>query len=138
MEINRADMKLLTECGYSGILRNIDADLTPIFEALDIWMPDQSAGPIGLALQAMVDGDFRKADDILSALLSTRRKGRNEARAILAMCKALQKDTGSAEQLASDLRGTGGSAEAFATLMVRNEAHGMQGPDQATAKAAAG
>ena len=138
MELNRADMKLLTECGYSGILRNIDTTLTPIFEALDTWMPEQSAGPIGLALEAMVDGDFRKADEILTALLSTRRKGRNEARAILAMCKALQKDTNSAEQLAADLKGTGGSAEAFATLMVRNEAHGTQDPDQIPATATAG
>ncbi|MEM8693414.1 MAG: hypothetical protein AAGG57_16205 [Pseudomonadota bacterium] len=138
MEINRADMKLLTECGYSGILRNIDVTLTPIFEALEAWMPDQSAGPIGLALEAMVDGDYRSADDILTGLLTTKRNGRDEARAILAMCKALQKDTNSAEELASELEGQGGSAETFASLLVGKETDGMQAPDQMPAKMTAG
>jgi thioredoxin-like negative regulator of GroEL len=138
MEINRADMKLLTEAGYSGILRNINVDLTPIFEALDAWMPDQSAGPIGLALQAMVAGDYAEADRLLTGIIKSKRQGRNEARAILAMCKALQKDTHAAEQLASDLEGQGGSAEAFVSLLVGKEAHEMQAPDQMPVKMAAG
>ena len=82
MEINRADMKLLTEAGYSGILRNISTDLTPIFEALETWMPDHAAGTIGLALQALVRGEFAHADEMLSAVVSSRKEGRAEARAI--------------------------------------------------------
>ena len=121
MELNRADMKLLTECGYSGLLRNIDVDVRPIFEALATWMPDQSAGPIGLALMAMVAGDFAGADEILTDLARSDRSGRDEAKAILAMCKALQKDEQAAEALAADLQGQGGSAEAFATLLVSRD-----------------
>lgn len=138
MELNRADMKLLTECGYSGILRNIDVNLTPIFEALDKWMPDQSAGPIGLALEAMVAGNYAEADQILTGVLGSKRQGRNEARAILAMCKALQHDAGAAEELASQLEGQGGSAEAFASLLVSKEQSEMQAPDQMPAKMTAG
>ena len=118
MELNRGDMRLLTECGYSALLRDLDVDVTPIFEALDVWMPSQAAGPIGLALQAMVRGEFAEADDTLTALTRSRREGRREAQAILAMCKALRKDAGAAEELAVALEGQGGSAEAFARLMV--------------------
>jgi thioredoxin-like negative regulator of GroEL len=138
MQINRADMKLLTECGYSGLLRNIDATLTPIFEALDTWMPDQAAGPIGLALEAMVAGDFRDADEKLSAIVDSDRIGRDEARAMLAMCKQLQKDTIAAESLASDLEGQGGSAEAFASLLTGKEQPQTQPHDQGAVKMAAG
>ena len=118
MEINRADMKLLTEAGYSGILRNISTDLTPIFEALETWLPEHAAGTIGLALQALVRGEFARADEMLTAVVSSRREGRAEARAILALCKALQNDEQAAAELAGELRGQGGSAEAFATLLV--------------------
>jgi thioredoxin-like negative regulator of GroEL len=122
-------MKLLTECAYSGLLRDLDVDVTPIFEALDVWMPDQAAGPIGLALQAMVAGAYREADDILSAVARSRRDGRREAQAMLAMCKLLQKDAGMAEALADDLRGQGGSAEAFAQLMVSRGTEDPEGTD---------
>lgn len=138
MELNRADMKLLTECGYSGLLRNIDVTLTPIFEALETWMPDQSAGPIGLALEDMVAGDYRGADERLTAVIASNLIGRKEAQAMLAMCKQLQKDTDSAEKLASDLEGQGGSAEAFASLLTGKEVEQTQAPDQGAAKTAAG
>ena len=126
MEINRADMKLLTEAGYSGILRNIPTDLTPIFDALEMWLPEHAAGTIGLSLQALVRGDFARADEMLTAVVSSQREGRAEARAILALCKALQNDEAAAEAIASELKGQGGSAEAFATLLV-------DGPREASA-----
>lgn len=122
MQLNRADMKLLTECGYSGVLRNIDVTLTPIFEALDTWMPDQSAGPIGLALEAMVAGDIPRADEILTGLQRSKRQGRAEAKAILALCKALQNDRAAAEGLADDLQGHGGNAEEFTRHLTGREA----------------
>jgi len=138
MQLNRADMKLLTEAGYSGLLRNIDVNVTPIFEALETWMPDQSAGPIGLALEDMVAGDYRGADERLSIIISSDRIGRDEARAMLAMCKQLQKDTIAAETLASDLEGQGGSAESFTSLLTGKEVQETQPPDQGAAKLAAG
>lgn len=90
LDINRSDMKLLTEVGYSGVLRNVDTDLSCIFEALDVWMPDQAAGPIGVSLQRMVSGDFTSAEKILLDVAGSDRKGREEAGAILEMCRTLQ------------------------------------------------
>lgn len=134
MQINRADMKLLVECGYSGVLRNIDTDLAPIFEALETWMPDQGAGTIGRSLQAMVAGDIDGAITLLQGLIESDRNGRDEARAILAMCHALRKDMNAAEDLARDLEGTGGSAEGFAALLVSGAkaSQGDQGPVKET------
>lgn len=131
LEINRADMKLLTECGYSGIMRNIAADVAPIFEALETWMPDQAAGPIGIAMQSMVAGDFEVASERLTALIASDANGKAEARAILAMCKALQKDMPEAERLAGELKGQGGSAEVFATVLTSgSEASETRDDDQ--------
>lgn len=137
MEVNRADMKLLVECGYSGVLRNIDVDLLPIFEALEAWMPGQGAGTIGRALLAMVEGRTDDAAAMLEALVASEREGRNEARAILAMCRALQKDTVAAERIAQDLLGCGGPAEGFATLLVNGAAESSRG-DQGPAKVTTG
>ncbi len=139
MELNRADMKLLTEAGYSAILRNIDTDVTPIFEALVTWMPEQAAGTIGLALQALVAGDFARADAMLVDVIAGKLEGGAEARAILALCRALQNDHASAGELARELEGQGGSAEAFATLLVRgveDTGEEVQGLDGATAGSA--
>lgn len=138
MQLNRADMKLLTEAGYSSLLRNLDVSVTPIFEALETWMPDQSAGSIGLALEDLVAGDYRGADERLSDIIDSDRVGRDEARAMLALCKQLRKDTLAAEELASDLEGQGGSAETFTSLLTGKEVPQTQAPDQGAAKMAAG
>ena len=134
MELNRADMKLLTEAGYSGILRNIDTDVTPIFEALEAWLPEHGAGLIGTALQQMVKGEFLAADAILMKIIETKPQGRSEARAILALCKALQDDMAAAEKLADELKGEGSAAEEFASLLVEGEeAETQERQDPATA-----
>ena len=137
-QINRADMKLLTECGYSGLLRNLNINFTPIFDALETWMPNQGAGTIGHALESMVAGDIQGASDRLEAMIADPdRTGRSEAIAILAMCKALQKDMVAAERLTKELEGTGGHAEQFATLLTRgadeDTAKGDQGPERMVA-----
>ncbi|MFV0386000.1 hypothetical protein [Paracoccus sp. (in: a-proteobacteria)] len=127
MNIDRADMKLLTEAGYSGIMRGIDTDLAPIFLMLNEWMPGYAAGDIGLALQEMVAGDFAAADERLYNVLKSEREGRDEARAILAMCKALQNQHDEARKLQEQLVGTGGHAEAFTDLLVNGEQESTQG-----------
>lgn len=118
MKIDRADMKLLIETGYSCVLRNIDVDVTAIFEAIDTWMPDYAAGRIGIALQAMVAGRFEEADANLQELIRTKKNGKSEARAMLALCKALKDEWEQAEKLAQELEGDGSSAETFARLLV--------------------
>ncbi len=126
LHLDRADMKLLTEAGYSGLMRGLDTDLTPIFEALDTWMPQYAAGPIGLAMHAMIAGRFDDAEDALKAILQSDREGRDEARAILAMCLVLKDEHLEAEKLADDLEGTGGHAEAFTHVLV----HGVDEDSQ--------
>lgn len=136
LTIDRADMKLLTECGYSAILRNVAADPVPIFDALVTWMPEQGAGSIGHAMHEMVQGRFVEADDILSTLIASDRTGRDEARAILALVRTLRDDAGSAEALAGELEGQGGSAEFFTKLLVSGEVPNSQvyqGPVNAAA-----
>lgn len=118
MDINRADMKLLIETGYSSVLRNLDVDATPIFDAIDTWMPDYAAGRIGTALQHMIAGRFDEADRLLNALVATKTHGRGEARAMLALCKALKNEWEQAGHLAEELEGEGSSAETFTRLLV--------------------
>lgn len=122
LHLDRGDMKLLTEAGYSGLMRGIETKLTPIFHALDVWMPQYAAGPIGFALEAMIEGRFNEADDKLAEIRKSDREGRNEATAILAMCKILQKDRFEAEKLAKDLEGNNSNAGKFAQALV----HGVE------------
>ena len=118
MELNRADMKLLTEAGYSAVMRHIDVDPTPIFEALEAWLPEYGAGMTGLALQAIIRGDFAAAEALLERVVAEKKYGGAEARALLVMCKTIQKDEAAAIEAASQLRGAGGAAEDFARLLV--------------------
>jgi thioredoxin-like negative regulator of GroEL len=120
-ELDRGDMKLLTECGYSGVLRNIKVDISPIFEALSVWMPEQAAGPIGQALRELMNGQFKAADDRLNRAILEASEGKAEARAVLALCKALQKDMTAAGKLAEELAGEGGAAEEFTSLLVKSD-----------------
>lgn len=136
-EIDRGDMRLLTEAGYSAVMRGTDVDAAAIFRAIDVWMPQYAAGPIGLALQQMVAGDLTGADAALARILSSDREGRNEAAAMLAMCKALLHDETGARRLAEQLEGTGGHAEAFADLLVNGVDETTQGADGLALEAAA-
>ncbi len=123
MKIDYADMKLLIETGYSGVLRNVDTDVTPIFEALDIWLPDNGAGAVGLAMQKMIAGEYAEAETLLDEIIAHKPEGKSEAKAIKAMCKALQADMIAAEKLHKELEGEGNSAEALAELIVDENAH---------------
>jgi len=123
MKIDYADMKLMIEAGYSGVLRNVETDVTPIFEALDIWLPDNGAGAVGLAMQKMVAGDYFGAEVLLDEIIANKPEGKSEAKAIKAMCKALQADMVAAEKLHKELEGEGSSAEALAELIVDETAH---------------
>ncbi|SMO45668.1 hypothetical protein [Paracoccus laeviglucosivorans] len=127
MQIDRADMKLLIEAGYSGVMRGISTDLAPIFLAMNEWMPAYAAGEIGLALQEMTSGNFAAADERLTTILASDREGRDEARAILAMCKALQNQHEEARRLQEELQGEGGAAEAFTDLLVNGAPETTQG-----------
>ncbi|WP_156114500.1 HrpB1 family type III secretion system apparatus protein [Paracoccus sanguinis] len=128
MQIDRADMKLLIEAGYSGVMRGIDTDMRPVFEAISTWMPQFGAGRIGLALIEMVAGDFPEADRILTEVIASDLEGKAEAQAVLAMCKVLENQQAEARRLAEELRGEGGHAEAFADLLVNGADETTQGP----------
>lgn len=139
MQINRGDMKLLTECGFSGVFRNVDTDFAPIFEALEAWMPEQGAGAIGQAMLAMTDGRFDDAEVGLNRIISEKRAAASEARAMLAMVHALKKDMAAAEKLADELEDVGGPAGNFARLVVDNSrAEEISQEDQGPVKETAG
>lgn len=136
-EIDRGDMRLLIEAGYSSVMRSTDVDTGSIFRAIDEWMPQYAAGPIGLALQQMVAGDLAGADTTLAQILASDREGRSEAAAILAMCKKLLNDETGARRLAEELEGSGGHAEAFADLLVNGVDETTQGDEGLALEAAA-
>lgn len=138
MQINRGDMKLLTECGFSGVLRDMGTDLTPIFDALETWMPEHGAGAIGLALQMMAQGKYDDAEAQLREVIRKRRGARDEARAMLAMLRTLKNDMAAVEDLASELEGKGGAAENFARLLIDSNRAQVSQEDQGPAKATAG
>lgn len=137
MQIDRADMKLLIEAGYSGVMRGVATDMSPVFAAITEWMPEYAAGPIGTALIRMVSGDLPGADDLLGRIIASDLEGRNEATAILAMCRVLQNQHEDARRLAAGLQGTGGHAEAFADGLVNGEQDLTQGHDGLAAEAGA-
>ena len=137
MQIDRADMKLLIEAGYSGVMRGIDTDMGPVFAAISEWMPQYAAGPIGTALVRMVAGDLRGADELLETIIASNLEGKNEATAILAMCRVLQNQHEDARRLAADLQGTGGHAEAFADGLVNGAEDLTQGHEGLAAEAEA-
>lgn len=128
MQIDRADMKLLIEAGYSGVMRGIDTDMRPVFEAITEWMPQYGAGRIGLALMEMVAGHFAEADRILTEVINSGQEGKAEAQAVLAMCKVLSDQHAEARRLAEDLKGNGGHAEAFTDLLVNGADETTHGP----------
>lgn len=125
-EIDRADMKLLTEAGYSGLMRGIDSPHTQIFDSLNIWMPQYAAGSVGLALHAMINGEYTKAEEQLNNVLGSDLEGKDEAKAVLAMCKILQQEQAEAEKIAAELEETDGYAKEFTQVMV----HGVSEDSQ--------
>lgn len=129
LEIDRGDMKLLTEAGFSSVMRGLDVDAAAIFHALNEWMPQYAAGSIGLALQQMVAGDFAGADAALTEVIASGREGRPQAVAILALCKKLQNEEDEARKLADELKGTGGYAEDFTDGMVNGVHEETQGAE---------
>lgn len=118
MELNRADMKLLVETGYSSIMRHTGAEIGPIFAALDVWLPDNTAGPVGQALELAVQGSFDEADDLLTKAIAERPTGKGEAKAILALVKAMRRDMPAVEKIAAELEGQDTSAARMTKLIV--------------------
>ena len=90
-------------------------------------MPQYAAGEIGIALQEMVAGRFAEADERLTRIIGSDLEGRDEARAILAMCKSIENEHDEARRLQQELKGTGGAAEAFTDLLVDGVPETTQG-----------
>jgi len=146
------DLHELMTAAILAAQRGVDADTSAIFEAWGASYPqdalgpigrgltlirmgkskegfslieeaDNGAGAVGLAMQKMVAGDYFGAETLLDNIIANKPEGKSEAKAIKAMCKALQSDMVAAEKLHRELEGEGSSAEALAELIVDENAH---------------
>ena len=127
MKIDRADMKLLTEAGFSSTVRALDVDVTPIFQALNEWMPQYAAGDVGIAMWDMLTGQLASAETRLREVLASGREGRDEARSVLAMVKSMQNEDAEAQRLRQELAGQGGAPELLTELVVNGVPETTQG-----------
>lgn len=113
----RADMQLLTELGYSAILRGWFADAEVIFSALQKLAPDNAAAPIGFGLLALVRGKFTEAIDILENQAVTAKVSGAEAKAILLLAYRLARRNADADRLQNEIeRGGSQAARGIAQL----------------------
>ena len=131
------DLKLLTEIGFSGMLRRADVDVAPIFEALRWCCPDNAAGAIGLSLLALMRGDPSTAIGLLESEGISKKQSRDEAKAMLVLARKLIGQVDQAQELAGDLTGHPGPAQRFAALVVSEDGTEQAQDESRSAQAAA-
>lgn len=113
----RADMQLLTELGYSAILRGWFDDAEAIFSAMEKLAPDNAAAPIGFGLLALVRGKFNDAIEILEKKAVTAKVSGTEAKAILLLAYRLARRNADADRLQNEIeRGGSQAARGIAQL----------------------
>ena len=132
------DLKLLTEIGFSAILRRADTDVVPIFDALRLSCPDNAAGAIGLSLLALTRGDPQTAIGLLEAEGVTKKQSRDEAKAVLVLARKLVGQVDQARELAGDLTSHAGPAQRFAALVVSEDGTPRTQDEAPAPRAAAG
>jgi thioredoxin-like negative regulator of GroEL len=77
------DLKCLTEIGVLALARERGDAARPIFELLDVEQPDNAAGPIGLAMIEVAQGNDRAAFARLRRAIIERNRCISEAKAVL-------------------------------------------------------
>lgn len=106
----RADMQLLTELGYSAVLRGWFSDAEVIFTAMQKLAPDNAAAPIGFGLLALVRGKFDEAIDILENVAVPSKVSGGEAKAILLLAYRLARRNADADRLQNEIEQGGSQA----------------------------
>lgn len=113
----RTDMQLLTELGYSAVLRGWFVDAEVIFSALEKLAPDNAAAPIGFGLLALVRGQFKDAIEILETQAVSAKVSGDEAKAILLLAYRLARRNADADRLQNEIeRGGSQAARGIAQL----------------------
>ena len=100
--IDQDDAQLLAAIGFTGIGRGLCAQSRTVFEGLEALRPGSEAAAIGLALNAMGQGDHARAIALL--------RNATQSEAVIAfrvMAHARLGDTGMARELADELRAGG-------------------------------
>ncbi|MEL6477481.1 MAG: hypothetical protein AAFR17_09145 [Pseudomonadota bacterium] len=115
------DLKLLTEIGFSVTLRGLGGNMDPIFAAIEQEKPENAAGPIGRALQALVKRDFETAIDILRTKGVNAAVAAKEAQSILALALKLSGREAESRKLAAEIAGTDTNAARFAARLARKD-----------------
>ena len=113
------DLKLLTEIGFSVTLRGLEGNMDPIFAAVEQEKPENAAGPIGRALQALVKRDLDTAIDILKTKGITAAVAAKEAQSILALTLKLAGREAESRKVAAEIAGTDTNAARFAAKIAK-------------------
>jgi lipopolysaccharide biosynthesis regulator YciM len=121
-ELSSEDTFTLTEIGYASVMYGVPADVKPIFEALQMLYPDNTAGAIGNAIVALNRGDYDTAISSLQNCLQQCQTNTDEARAILMLAMHLAGRDAEAEQLAEKVEEENGIANSMAqSLFTENQ-----------------
>lgn len=123
------DLKILTEVGFSAAVRGIGDQGGPTFAMLQVWQPHHAAGAVGVAVGAMGRGDYNLAEQVLTRAVDIAQTGREDAMAVLAMCKLQANKPTEAQQICTRLQGAGGGAEALARTLMPTRAADQPSPD---------
>lgn len=113
------DLKLLTEIGFSVTLRGLDSNVDPIFDVVEKEKPENAAGPIGRALQALVRRDLDTAIDILKTKGVTAAVAAKEAQSILALALKLAGRDHESRRVAAEIAGEDSNAAKFAAKLAK-------------------
>ncbi|MCB9942288.1 MAG: hypothetical protein H6851_01515 [Geminicoccaceae bacterium] len=111
------ELQLLTQIGYSAVIRGLIEESRPIFEALKICAPNNAAAAIGLALGALIQGDLDQAIAILKRDGISKPKSGNEAKAVLMIALQLAGRQNEADILKRDMAQVGGPASQLANML---------------------
>lgn len=114
--LSDADLQLLTQIGFSAVIRGMDDEATIIFKALDAWAPSSAAAAIGFALSALLKGNFDRAISVLKSDGINKDSSGAEAKAVLLIALQLSGRLDEAESLKKDLARFAGPAQQFAAL----------------------
>lgn len=83
VRISAQDLRLLTEIGVIALARERGEAARPIFDLLDAEQPDNAAGPIGIAMIEITQGNDRSGFARLRRAIAERDRCVSEAKAVL-------------------------------------------------------
>lgn len=117
-ELSSEDIFTLTEIGYASVLCGTPVDVKPIFDALALLYPENTAGAIGHAVVLINRGDFDSAIELLQICLRECSTNTEEAKAVLTLAMHLRGPNDQAELLTHRIDDYSGIASTMAKSLV--------------------